>query len=317
MSYDDGGSADRADAGFQMTRRVVVTGAAGLVGRRVVRKLTERGDHVLAITRPGSASQIAAGIQVAEIDLASASVTSFADLGRYDAVMHLAQAPGWHDFPRNAGSIAAVSLTATACLAEAAVAAGAKTFVLASSGGIYGPSAAPIREDAPIKPAAELGFYLATKAAAEQLMHYFAGHLTTHVLRPFFIYGPGQADTFLIPRLIRSVRNGTPVRLDSGIGPRLNPIFVDDAADAFVAALDISTPLTVNLAGPETVTLKRIVSSIAAHLQIEPLYETIERQPGDFIADTERMTARLGRATTTMDDGLKRAASTTFAPEPA
>lgn len=296
-----------------MARRVVVTGATGLVGREVVRKLTARGDEVLAVVRPGSSGRIDSGIATAEIDLSQPSMEALASLGRYDAVLHLAQAAGWHEFPRHAGRIAAVSLSSTACLAEAAVAAGAQTFVLASSGGIYGPSPEPIREDAAIKPAAELGFYLATKAAAEQLLRYFAGHLTVHVLRPFFVYGPGQTDAFLIPRLIRSVRESTPVRLDSGIGPRLNPIFVEDAANAFVATIDLRDPLVANLAGSAVLTVQQIVSLIAARLDVEPVYETVKRRPGDFVADTERMTTTLGPATTTMAHGLDQVVAATVA----
>jgi nucleoside-diphosphate-sugar epimerase len=134
--------------------------------------------------------------------------------------------------------VAGVAIAATAHLAEAAVSAGAKTFVYASSGGIYGPSERPIRESDPIRPAAELGFYLAAKAAAEQLLGYFSPHLTVHILRPFFVYGPGQGETFLLPRLIRSVRTGTPIRVDGGRGTILNPVYCEDAAAIFAATLD-------------------------------------------------------------------------------
>lgn len=289
-----------------MARRFVVTGAAGLIGREVVRKLLLRGDEVVAILRPGGATGVAPGATVVEIDLSKPSAATFSELGRYDVVIHLAQAAGWHDFPRNAGSIATVSLAATACLAEAAVAAGASTFVLASSGGIYGSSSAPIPEDAPIKPAAELGFYLATKACAEQLMSYFTGQMTVHKLRPFFVYGRGQGEAFLIPRLIRSVKEGRSIKLDGGSGPRLNPIFVEDAADAFLATAELRDPLVANIAGPDVVTVSEIVKFIAARLHVDPVYEIVDRKPGDFVADTTRMRAKLGPAVTSMRNGLDR-----------
>lgn len=295
-----------------MARRVVVTGAGGLIGRAVVRKLLSRGDEVIAVLRPGGASAVASGAEIAVIDLSQPSAASFCRLGRFDAVIHLAQAAGWHDFPRHAGRIATVSLAATACLAEASVAAGASAFVLASSGGVYGPSPLPIREDAAIKPAAELGFYLATKACAEQLMSYFTGQMAVHMLRPFFVYGSGQSEAFLMPRLIRCVREGHPIKLDGGSGPRLNPIFVEDAADAFVSAADLREQLVANIAGPDVVTVSDIAHLIASRLRMEPICEMTERPAGDFVADTTRMTMRLGPAATSMRDGLDQVITATL-----
>lgn len=305
MSYDDGRRVGNTSAGVQMTRRVVVTGATGLLGREVVRQLVMRGNEVLAIVRPGGAGRVLPGIAVAEIDLSLASAASFADLGRYDAVIHLAQAPGWHDFPRNAGAIAAVTLTATACLAEAAVVAGAKTFVLASSGGIYGPAAAPIREDAPIKPAAELGFYLSAKAQSERLLSYFSEALTTQILRPFFIYGAGQSEAFLISRLVRSLHDGRAIRVDRGRGPYLNPIYVSDAAQAFISAAEAAGPLTVNIAGPQTLSLRAIAEEAANQIGRSAIFDETTNTPSDYVADIDLMHRTVGAPKVAFASGLQ------------
>lgn len=285
-------------------RRVVVTGATGLVGRSVTRLLRARGDEVVAVIRPGSASPLPPGAATVEIDLAERPEEALAALGAFDAVIHLAQAPGWHAFPQRAGAAARVNVAGGAVVAEAAVAAGARCMVMASSGGVYGPSPAPITEDAAVRPAGDIGFYLAAKVAAEALLSHFSPHLVVHVLRPFFVYGPGQAPSFLIPRLIRSVRGGAPIRIDGGTGPSMNPIWVDDAAAAFVAALDLPTAATVNIAGPDIVTVRRIAELAAERLGRAARFEETPRPPDNYVADTALMTHKLGAAATPFPKGL-------------
>lgn len=289
-------------------RSVLVTGATGLIGRAVVQRLIQQGDNVIAIVRPQSSAQLPKGVARIEIDLAQASATSLARIGHFQAVIHLAQAPGWHDFPKHAGQVAALNVAAAAHLAEAAVEAGADTFIMASSGGIYGPSDHPISETAPIRPAAELGFYLATKAAAEQLLRYFEQRVRIHVLRPFFVYGAGQAEAFLMPRLIRSIREGLPIRLEGETGPRLNPIYVDDAASAFTAALDLHQPTIANIAGPEIVSIRDAAELLATILGKPAIYSIVDGNPGNFVADTTRMEAQFGPAPTGLKSGFAKLA---------
>ena len=124
-------------------QRVLVTGGAELIGRSVVRLLSARGDKVVALVRPGTNQVSTAGVEMAPLDLALASRNELAGLGTYDGVIHLAQAAGWHSFPTNAGEIARVNVAATMAIAEHAVSVGALAMVMASSGGIYGPSFAP------------------------------------------------------------------------------------------------------------------------------------------------------------------------------
>ena len=80
--------------------RVTITGATGLIGRRLVRDLTERGDEVTVLSRdPGKAERSLKGIQAAAWDPAKGPAPAAALTGR-DAVVHLAAeniAQRWND----------------------------------------------------------------------------------------------------------------------------------------------------------------------------------------------------------------------------
>ena len=106
-----------------------------------------------------------------------------------DAVVHLAQSPAYKHFPEGAPDVFAVNVASTFALLDYARRASARSFVLASTGGIYDYSPAPIDEDAALAPSSH---YFRSKYAAEVLMESYADLMATIALRFFFVYGPGQ-----------------------------------------------------------------------------------------------------------------------------
>ncbi len=289
-----------------MARRILVTGANGLLGRACVARLLARGDSVIAAVRHGAAPT---GAQTLQLDLAGDIAPALAGIAPPDCILHLAQEHGWHQFPANSSRITRVAAGATAQLLEYASGSGVVKFVYASSGGVCGPSPAPIREDAPLRPAGEIGFYLAAKAAGEMLAQAFTpAPFTTSILRYFFIYGPGQREEFLLPRLFASVRARTPITLARGVGPRLNPVFVDDAADATLAAMDHPVTAVFNIAGPETRSLVEVVRIIGEVTGVAPVITQTSETPKDIVADVSAI-ASLYQARTGLEAGLQAMAA--------
>ncbi|UGY16070.1 NAD-dependent epimerase/dehydratase family protein [Bradyrhizobium septentrionale] len=285
---------------------VLLTGAAGFLGSRLLRLLQSRGVAVTALIRPGAPLAGDTNARTVEADLSGDFSPDLQQVGRVDAIIHLAQAGGWKDFPRQTGAIAAVSIAAAARLAEYGVSHGARQFILASSGGIYGPSAQALTEDAPIRPTSELGFYLQAKASAETLLQCFEPHLVVSRLRYFFIYGPGQSEDFLIARISRSIARGESIRLGEACGPRLNPIYVDDAARATMAALDLKESCAINVAGPEIASLREIAELIANVSNHRVAIEPVDKSPDHYVGATDRMVKLLGSPTIGLKDGISR-----------
>lgn len=283
--------------------QIVITGATGLLGARALTLLCQR--HVChAIVRTAPRHRLD-GVTYYEKDLAKA--WSVSDLPpEIDAVLHLAQARAFREFPQHAMDTFLVNTGATAVLLDYAVRARANQFILASTGGLYGSSAVPINEEAPVAPPRrQLGHYFATKQSAELLTGAYLNQFNVTVLRPFFIYGPGQGHDMLVPRLVDCVRSGRPISLVGATGSQLNPVFVDDVVHLLDACLHAQTSQVINVAGPDVLTVREISELIGRVVFRAPVFERQNGEPDTFVADISRMKSVWSGPLTTFPCGLE------------
>jgi UDP-glucose 4-epimerase len=267
--------------------KILLTGAAGLLGARAVATLCGR-HEIHAIVRKRPADQLT-DVVYHELDL-SMRWSAAALPAKVDAVCHLAQSGHMRDFPEHASDIFMVNLAATASLLDYARRAGASHFVLASTGGLYGVSEAVITEDTPLNPpGGELGYYFETKRCAERLAAAYVNALNVIVLRPFFMYGPAQHADMLIPRLITHVRAGRPITLRGHSGTRLNPIYVDDAVAVLDSSLRLDGHQVVNVAGPQVTSIREIAERIAGLLGVDPVFQLETGKPDHIVSNIARM----------------------------
>ena len=262
-----------------------MTGARGLLGAHLVPLLADRFE-LFALERLGGGPMPGATPVAADL---SRPIDVGALPPRIDAVVHLAQSSRYRDFPGGAGDVFQVNVASLAALLDYARGAGVRHFVHASSGAVYRRSSEPLAEDSPTAAPDALGFYAATKLAGELLAQSYASEMTVASLRYFFIYGRGQRSGMLVPRLVESVRSGAPVALQAADGIRINPVHALDAAAATAAALDLDDSATVNVAGPEILSIRAMTEAIGDELGIAPRFESSEGEPGDLIGDTTRM----------------------------
>lgn len=176
--------------------RIFITGASGFVGGAAARKLSEA-HEVLALSRSerSDAAIRAAGATPVRGDLGSITAAMLKDI---DAVVHCAaKVETWgrmRDFW-------AINVTGTERLLKAAREAGVKRFVHIGTEAalFYGQAMNDLDETAPMAFNSPLP-YPRTKAHAEKAVRAANGNgLTTIVLRPRFIWGPG--DQTLLPAL--------------------------------------------------------------------------------------------------------------------
>ena len=292
--------------------KILITGAAGFVGKGLCKILTASGHEVLALVHPDSVERAGhdlAGAQLLPADLASLRA---ADLpSRADAVFSLAQARRFREFPRMAQEVFAVNVQATLTLLHWALSVGVQRFIHVSSGGVHGGGReSSLCETDLLAMHSPLGFYLGTKLCSEVIFQNYRHFFRTAVtLRPFFIYGPGQRKDMFVARLIESIRNGTPVQLQGENGLRMNPIFVEDASAAIARALHLEGPHIINLAGPEVLTLRALCEIIGRAVGRAPIYERKEGPPVDYVADISQLTSKLLAPVTPIAEGIGRAVS--------
>ncbi|HVI94225.1 MAG TPA: NAD-dependent epimerase/dehydratase family protein [Anaeromyxobacter sp.] len=205
--------------------RALVTGAGGFLGGALVRALLVRGDEVRALVRTSAPElERLEGVDVVQGDATSGASLRAAVRG-CDVVFHLAgvrRATDPAEFMRvNAGS---TRLALDACLAEAP---GLSRFVLAGSLAAAGPSATPLREDAPLAPVEPYG---ASKAEAERIALSYTDRLPVAVARPPRIMGPGDRENLFFFRI---AARGIAIGFTGGERP-LSWIDVDDCARALL-----------------------------------------------------------------------------------
>lgn len=260
--------------------KILVTGASGLLGQYLLPLLTLE-NTVLPLGR----APVACAKPYVSVDLSVPWATDPLPK-RIDAVIHLAQSARYRDFPNGALDVFAVNLASTAQLLDYARAAGAKRFILASTGGIYRANSSPITEDSELLGPAELGHYFASKLAAEMIAGNYRQFMDVHILRIFFMYGRGQRKEMFLPALIERIRSGEPVRLNGEDGIRVNPIHAQDAARAVVELARHGGPKTLNLAGPQTIAIRELAEMIGRFLNVIPSFVRAE-EAGDLVANTD------------------------------
>lgn len=276
--------------------RILLTGASGFIGTRLLPILAERHEVVtIGRTRAVGSGEHVEHDLLLPLDRARLP-------GRLDAVVHLAQSRSYRDFPEQADDIFSVNVQATFNLLEYARESGAGSFVFASTGGVYGYSYERLVETDPVNP---LNFYLTSKYAAELLIGNYRLFFDTVVFRFFFVYGPGQA-RMLIPTLLERVQAGEPITVEGEPGLRINPIYIDDALDVFERALALERSDLFNVAGDEVVAIDELVRVMGRVVGREPEIRYSESSyDGDLVGDNARMKEVLGvQPQTTLERGL-------------
>jgi UDP-glucose 4-epimerase len=273
--------------------KILITGATGFLGSRLIERLA-KGHEIWALSRRApalSGSNVHALIQ----DL---TAYKWADIlpKSIDAVIHLAQSSAFRDFPASAEEVYAVSAGATVQLLDWAHRSRARHFILGSTGGLYGSSNSAMSESWPIPDQRnQLGFYFAGKRSSELIASQYDGLLNVAILRFFFVYGSGQANEMLIPRLATKIRLGQPVSLQGDDGIRINPVHVNDAVVAVERCLALDGSQVINIAGPQVVTLRAIAEMVGGYVGRQPVFAVDKiAVPNHYVADITRMSEMLG-----------------------
>jgi nucleoside-diphosphate-sugar epimerase len=205
--------------------RVLVTGAAGFIGRALVDRFRVLGSEVRGVDL----------IETDDGDLISADLTESGPWKRHaadcDLVVHTAAVVGMYSSREGYWE---ANVIAPRLVMDAAIAGGAKRFVHLSSIVVYGfDFEGEVDERTPVRPNGV--HYVDTKIASEQVVleAHAEGEIPCTIVRPGDVYGPGSRPWTTEPlRLLKSKQ----LILPGGGRGLHSPVFVDDLVEGVVRA---------------------------------------------------------------------------------
>lgn len=285
------------------SRRVLITGASGFLGRHLWPRLRAAGAEVHTVSRQAP-SELAPVECRWTADVADErQAREVVQTVKPDVVVHLGALthaapdlelvlPTFHS-----------ALASTVNLLTALTEQGCRRIVL--TGSIEEPIGG-----ADVRPASP---YAAAKWAATaygRMFHALYGAPVV-IARLALTYGPGQLARKVIPSTILALLRGKPPRVSSG-ARACDVVYVDDAIEALVRLVEGRGPdgATVDIGTGRLTTLKSVVERIVAIVDptIVPVFGAVPDRPltETHAADTAATAAMLDwRATTSLETGLR------------
>jgi nucleoside-diphosphate-sugar epimerase len=221
---------------------VLITGGAGFIGSNLARTLAKHGHRVRVLDNLSTGNL--ANLEGVQVEFTAGSVTDWdairAAVADTDVVFHEAALPSVPRSVKDPAATHEANATGTLTVLRAALEAGVRRLVYASSSSAYGniPDL-PKREDMTPRP---ISPYAVSKLAGEHYCRAFTETygLETVCLRYFNVFGPFQDPAggyaAVIPRFISKILAGEPPTIDGDGRQTRDFTYVDNVVAANLAA---------------------------------------------------------------------------------
>lgn len=253
-------------------KTVLVTGANGFIGSKLVKRLLSLQINALGVTsRDG--------------DISNAG--TWARFPRSQVVVHLAAKTSVPASWECAPQFVQTNCQGTAHALNYCRQQGAKLIFISSY--MYGDCGSQaIAETAQVD---TKNPYALTKQFCEELCRIYRDNFAVdaRILRPFNVYGPGQGPEFLIPKIVNEATTLGKIKIKD-LEPRRDFVYVDDVTQAIVDLINYGGPFsTFNIGTGRSHSVLDVINLIQSLLgrRIEVINENL-RRPGeimDSIAD--------------------------------
>lgn len=271
--------------------KILVTGAAGFIGKHLTQTLANEGQHVVAVDcflpdsydprlKHSNAEELARvpNVQFVETDIRTELPQEI--WNDVSTVVNLAAMPGLMKSWENFDLYESCNLLGVNRLIQQSLKFGINHFIQISTSSVYG-STAVGSEATPLMPSSPYGV---TKLAGEKLVSAYGQSrgLPFSILRLFSVYGPGQRPDMAYHRFIESIIDQTEIVIYGDGKQSRSNTYVGDIVQAISLVVNAGPCNTaLNVAGIESFELREVLTLIGEMLGQEPRTRFESTRPGD------------------------------------
>lgn len=272
----------------------VISGSRGFLGSHLITELKKNGHKILPIEQ--------------ELLFDAQALQNFLTDNPPDYIFHFA-AYGNHAHQVDESQTIISNVYATFNLLEASANFPYKAFINCSTSSVYGRKTAPMRETDILEPDT---FYAATKAAGEHITRAFVNKYDKPILniRPFSIFGEGEADFRFIPTAIKHMLEQTTMPFVAS--PTHDWTYVADFINAIIFLLPHVNGLkgqAINIGYGGLITNKDVVETLTyiadRGLKTAETYKEQPHHSSVWVADITKLKDLGWKPKYTFEEGLK------------
>ncbi|HEY5813962.1 MAG TPA: NAD(P)-dependent oxidoreductase [Terrimicrobiaceae bacterium] len=295
-------------------KRVLLTGASGMIAQHCLPILLARGFEVHAISHRTPLTKIDRLFEHHVDLLDPGAVRSVVNRLQATHLLHLAWSSMPNGWAAETKAEASPWVEGSMTLIREFVDAGGQHILGGGTCAEYDWSRGRCSEDeTPIQPLSIYGFYKDVLHRA--LISYCCDRDVRHKwARIFFVYGPHEKPWRLVPSVIRSLLNDEIAHCSHGNQLR-DYLYVEDVAQALVGLLESDVVGTFNVGSGHSIRVRDLVMEIAANFGLQDLIRFGALKPSGpdaplVVADTQRITDALGwRPQYQIQEGIARTIS--------
>ena len=288
--------------------RIFITGGTGFIGTHLVRKLQKDGHELLLLLLPSEKEPLSKKINTVKGTLSDTNkwkqlVNDF----KPDTTIHMA----WESIPSYDSKTSIKNLNYGLDLIYMLAEIGCKRVILTGSCWEYGQKNGQLKEDSQLK---QFTPFSAAKNSLNWLGSEIAKENNMQFIwtRFFYVYGPGQKPTSLIPHIINSIKNNKNPNIKT---PKTKNdfIYVEDIADALSMIVEKCNKSAVyNIGSGKSTSVEEVMGIVYDQFGKKPDLEDksfkSENIPSDnFWADISKIKEDIGwKPKTSLLDGIKK-----------
>ena len=287
---------------------ILVTGATGLIGSHLCKRLVLEGNNVIGLIHDRANPILESLLENKNFKVYYGDIKdrdSIKDVfnnNHIDTVFHLAaHVPHASDL-----DYGGVNVQGTCNLLIESLANDIQRFIYASTMNVYSepPIYLPITED---HPTTTIDSYGISKLRGEQLCKSHSKYMDITIVRYASVYGKGSREPLVVARFVNNALSNSPITIDGDGGQSRDFIYVNSAVDGTYLVWRKGLSSVYNIGSGEETTILELARSIVKILKSksEIVFTGVEsRNPFRLVSDISKARHELGYLPITLEEGL-------------